>query len=347
MSFTDKEEAEQAQRIANRFLDGTSLGITESRLDFDPAIADPEAAADRVAEYWISAPKSLIMACVYLVAALNAFAGNTEKVDAFLLRLVSKRMLSENDVLARLKANGKLAMLRKIGQHADTLLQPSVLRLLTAYYSIIYQICLLIEEVGPDRAVSELSTRPDATRDDVAKVRAALAAQDTESEPVPAIPSLDKNRAQVFALKLIAQDWRLFAKDYVQFDTLDRCLRRPQPADDAGLVAIVPIMMLGSFERALLPLLGFSVPDKLFMESSVGRPEITDRDVIVVARRGDFRPQPLNVFPADSGRHDVLSLAELFFPDTTVKCQLFAQRRADGWMTFVDDENWNERPSVR
>ena len=293
------------------------------------------------------AAESLIFACAYIAEALNAFESDSEKLETFLSRLVAKRVLSENDVLARLKANGKLSMLQKIGRHADTLLQPSVLCLLPAHYSIIYQICLLIEEVGDDRAEFELSRHPDATRDDVAKIRAALKPPETERAPISSLLAFENTAAQLFALHLTAGNLRLFASEYVEIDTLDRCLRRPQPADNAGLVAIVPILKLGVFERALMPLLGFDAADKLFLQNGVDRPEITDRDVIVVAKRGSFWPQPMTGFPADTGHHDVLTLAELLFPGCTVRCQLFAHARADGWSTFIDDENWAERPSVR
>src|SRR5262249_32495244 len=156
-----------------------------------------------------------------------------------------------------------------------------LLCLLPAHYSIIYQICLLIEEVGRERAETELLKTTDTTRDDVIKMRAALKPSGTKPESTtPA--KIDDSAAQLFALRLTKQDARLLANEYAVVDTLDQCLRRPQPADDAGLVAIVPLRMLGAFERALMPLLGFDAPDGLFLESTLVGPEITDRDVIVV-----------------------------------------------------------------
>jgi hypothetical protein len=346
VNFVDNDNVvKDAQRVADNFLSETShaaLSLNNPEL----ATADPEAAADQVTEHWTNAPKSLIWACVYFVLAWNAFKDDPDKLDAFLARLASRRVLSQDDILTRWKANGKVAMLRKIGRHADSLLMPSILPLLTAYYSIIYQICLMIEDVGFDRAERWLSTRPNATRDEVINGRSAFKG-DEEREPIPSLPAFEDTGAQLFALQLSSKDRRYFANDYVETDALDRGLNRPQTADNAGLVAIVPISMLGTFERALMPLLGFGALDKVFLQSRVESPEITDRDVIVVARRGNFRPQPLNVFPADAGHRDVLTLACLFFPDATVKCQLFAQQRADGWTTLVGDENWNERPSVR
>jgi hypothetical protein len=253
-------------------------------------------------------------------------------------------VLSENDVLARLKANGKLAMLGKIGRNAETLLQPSILRLLPAHYSIMYQICLLIEEVGRERAEAELAGYSDTTREDVIKIRAALKPDHAEREPV--VPAtFDDSAAQLYAVRLTTQGARAFSNDYARFDTLDKCLHRPQPADNAGLVAIVPLRMLGTFERTLMPLLGFSALNGLYLEAPLNQPEITDRDVIVVAKRGSFRSRSLTAFPSDAG--SVLKLAEYFFPDCGVKCQLFADARSDGWLTLISDENWIEKPSVR
>ncbi|MET4045445.1 hypothetical protein ABIC03_007177 [Bradyrhizobium sp. RT6a] len=342
MSLTGKNAEGRARWIAQH-LSSDTTGETGSHHDADRPLSDEEAAADRVAEHWAKAAEALVTACCYLVKGLDAFDGQSEKLDAFLQRLVTKRVLAENDVLARLKANGKLAMLTKIGRHAETLFQESFLPLLPAHYSIIYQICLLIEEVGPDQAVAELTKYPEVTRDDVVKVRAALKPPpDTAHNPQPA-PQIDGS-AELFALRLTTQDARLFANEYGRLDTLDECLRRPPPADDAGFVAIIPILMMGTIERTLMPLLGFSAPQGLFFESPVQQPEITDREVIVVAKRGNFRPCPLTAFPSSK---NILVLAESFFPSCAVKIQMFAQTRADGWSTLIEDENWTERPTVR
>ena len=344
MSLADNDVVAEAHRIADSFLNETS----HAALSLNPELAatDPEAAADEVTEHWINATKSLILACVYFVVAWNAFKDDPDKLDAFLARLAFRRVLSQDDILTRWKANGKVAMLRKIGRHADLLMLPSILPLLTAYYSIIYQICLMIEDVGFDRAERWLSTRPNATRDEVIKGRAAFKG-DAENEPIPSLPPSEDTGAQLFALRLSSKDWRYFANDYVETDALDRCLNRPPTADNAGLLAIIPFRMLGTFERALMPLLGFGGIDKLFIERRVDQPEITDLNVIVAARRGSFRPRPLTAFPADLGRCDALTLAEFLFPDSTVRCHLFAQQRTDGWLTLIGDENWHEKPSVR
>ena len=333
---------DRAQRIADRLL----AGAGDNALGFAapyPAAVDAEAAADKVAEHWGDAAKSLVIACFHLNAGLKTFAEQPELLNAFLGRLVTKRVLAENDVLARLKANGKLAMLAKIGRHTDTLLHGSLLPLLPAHYSIIYQICLLIEEVGFDLAVKELSKHSEATRDDVIKARAASKPPPSTthgSQPAAQI----EGSAQLFALRLTIQDARFFANEYGRSDTLDECLRRPPPADDAGFVAIVPILMMGTIERTLMPLLGFGASQGLFFESPVQQPEITNREVIVVAKRGKFSPRPLAAFPSAK---NILVLAESFFPSCAVKVQLFAQARADGWSTLIGDENWTERPTVR
>jgi hypothetical protein len=340
MTFANNEAAGQPQRTDDALEQSGAAMDSYSYVTYSDAVE----AADRVADHWINAAKSLVQACALLVEGLNFFAKRPEKLDVFLARLVAKRVFSENDVLARLKANGKLAMLGKIGRNADTLLQPSVLCLLPAHYSIIYQICLLIEEVGCERAKAELAGYPDISREEVLKIRAALKAPNAGPEAVAPVP-LDDSAAQLFAVRLSAGEVRAFASDYARIDTLDKCLRRPQAADNAGLVAIVPLRSLGTFEREFMPLLGFDAPDHLFLDTALNQPEITDRDVIVVAKRGDFRSRPLTAFPSDAG--SLLKMAEHFFPDCGVKCQLFADVRTEGWSTLIGDENWVERPSVR
>ncbi|KRR14924.1 hypothetical protein CQ12_32300 [Bradyrhizobium jicamae] len=340
MIFANNDAAGQPQRTDDALVQGGTAMESHSYVTESDAVD----AADRVADHWVNAAKSLVQACALLVRGLNFFAKDPEKLDVFLARLVAKRVFSENDVLARLKANGKLAMLGKIGRNAETLLQPSVLCLLPAHYSIIYQICLLVEEVGCERAKAELAAYSDIAREDVLKMRAALKAPDTTPEPVAPV-TVDGFAAQLFAVRFTTQSVRSFASDYASIDTLDQCLRRPQPADNAGLVAIVPILALGTFEREFMPLLGFDGPDHLFFGTAPNQPEITDLDVIVVAKRGGFRPELLTAFPSDAG--SVLKLAEFFFPGCDVKCQLFADARASGWSTLIGDENWIEKPSVR
>jgi hypothetical protein len=347
MDATDANALAEAQRIAD------SLPSTEDDLEAPTRDASelgtitPEVAADRVAEHWTNAARSLIMACALLVGSLKSFADVREKLETFLSRLVARRVLSENDVLTRLKANGKMSMLKKIGEHADTLLQPSFLPYLPAHFSLIYQICLTIEAGGADRTQRELAAHPDATRDDIVKIRAALTSPEVVTAPTPVMAIVDGSAAQLFALDLNAKEMRPFSNEYAEIDALQRCLRHPEAADDAGLVARVPIRLIGAFERALMPLLGFGSLDKLYLTASLGQPDITDRDVIAVAMRGKLRSQPLTFFSDDADSLDILALADLLFPDCAVKCQLFAQARTDGWSTFIGDENWNEKPSVR
>jgi hypothetical protein len=344
MSLRDiaNNPAEHTRRRSSGLFDEKCDGLVVRPETFELPVDDPNALADLVIDSWRQASEAIILASAYLATALEALREKDEYLDRFLKRLVAGRVLSENDALARLKAHGKLSMLRKIGQHANTLLEPSILRLLPPSYSIVYQFCLLVEDVGVDHAKSELS--PDVTREDLINRRADLKAGKSEGHPTSP-PSLEVAGVQLFALQLSTRDLRLFTYDYVQADTLDRCLRRPDPAEDAGLVAIVPILMLGQFERTLLMLLGFRKVANLFLDSNVSQPEITDRHVIVVAQRGGLLPQALTSFSVIQDQRNVLALAERIFPNSSRKCQLFARERTEGWLTFVGDENWNEPPS--
>ncbi|UPK26738.1 hypothetical protein [Bradyrhizobium sp. 195] len=318
MILAPNEADERSQHPTG--LDAQIADKAQTSHELCAAASDAEAAADEVADHWIRAANFLILGCKKLVAALQDFENQPEKIQAFLRRLVARGILSENDVLARLKANGKLAMLSKIGKHADVLLQQSFLRVLALRgYSVAYQVCLLIEEAGVVRALAELSNHPEVTRDDVVRIRATLRSPKGVSHEKKQ-DSLD-GAAQLFAMRLTGRDARLFVTEYAQSDTLANCLRCPLPADDAGLVAVVPIATLGAFERNLMPVLGFGSIDGLFLESDPHHPEITDFDVIVVAGRGSFRAQALTEF---RDAENVLDLAEFFFPGCAAKHQLFA-----------------------
>lgn len=342
MSRDNDDTTEPNKRLGAGFLDG----VAPFNENFDVSVTDPKVLADAVIACWQRAPEATIWAGVYLAAALQTLGESGQNLEAFLRYLVSGGVLSENDALGRLRAHGKLSMLRKIGQHADSLLQPSILRRLPAYYSIIYQFCLLIEDVGADRAKVELSTLQEVSREDLIKRRAELKVREAESGTVSP-PPLDYERVQLFALDYpSARDQRFFSNEYVGLDTLARCFRRPDPADGAGLVGVIPIRLLGLFERTLMPLLGFRSINKFLLESGVDYPDITDRNVIAVAERGDFPSQPLTAFPSAQGLEDVLTIADRLFPHAARKCNLFARKRTEGWLSFVGDENWNEMPSL-
>jgi hypothetical protein len=333
------EEAVRLRSVADEIV----CSDTTFRGEDHDSEADAIAAADRVVEHFRNAPRSLVLACIDVMLWMNAFADQSEKLGVFFARLVTRRVLSENDVLSRLKKNGKLAMWRKIANNADTLLQPAWLCLLPAHYSIIYQICLLIEDVGSERALAALAGRHDLSREDVITVRAQQSGNDDPSAPA-APADLEGSATQLFAVRLTALDARYFSQDYASADTLAKCLRRPDPADNAGLVVVAPIRFVGAIERAFMPLLGFGSPDSFFLQAARNQPEITDSEIILVARRGNYRHQPLLTFPSnDAG---VLSLAENFFPDCRVKCQLFAEQPAEGWSTLIGDVNWFERPKL-
>ena len=161
MTIQDIDAVEEAQRIADDLLRGTSSDSAVSHSESGRADIDPEAAADRVAEHWVHAAESLIFACAYIAEALNAFESDSEKLETFLSRLVAKRVLSENDVLARLKGQRQTvdaAEDRSSRRHALAAVDlvsscPHTIR-------IIYQICLLIEEVGIDRAEARVVNAP-------------------------------------------------------------------------------------------------------------------------------------------------------------------------------------------
>lgn len=335
-----EDEAVRLRGVADEIV----CSDTTSRGDDHDSETDAIAAADRVVEHFRNAPRSLVLACIDVLLWTDAFADHPEKLGAFFARLVTKRVLSENDVLSRAKKNGKLAMWRKIANNADTLLQPAWLCLLPAHYSIIYQICLLIEEIGSERALAALAGRHDLSREEVITIRAQQ--KDNDVPSAPAAPTdLENSATQLFAVHFTELDARYFSPEYATADTLSECLRRPGPADNAGLVVVAPIRFMGAIERAFMPLLGFGSPDSIFLQAARNQPEITDSEIILVARRGNYRHQPLLTFP--SKETSVLSLAEHFFPDCKVKCQLFAEQPAQGWSTLIGDGNWIEKPSVR
>jgi hypothetical protein len=303
----------------------------------------PEAIAEELIARWRAAPESVIAACRILVGAVEEFGPSSPAFSSFLGKLVSGKVLSENDALSGMRKNGKLSMLKKIGEHADLLLSEPLLPLLSPGYSVLYQIALLIEDVGFESAKSIVaSLGPGFVREDI------ISAKPNGSNPPPA----DQDSQDVIlepSELLVAtpskREIRLFGQTYAEADALDRSLRRPHSAENSGLVILIPMLAFGVAERELLPLLGFNKISRVFLLGDHNVAEVTNRRLILTAERGSMRSEDLEVSLLADPPLDILAIADRLFPRAGRKCHLFADRRTSDWHSLVGSENWIEEPT--
>lgn len=316
----------------------------------DPAanLGSDETIADFLAReaitHFRAATPNVIAGCRTTAVAADRLGVSTPAFRRFIQFLKEAKVLSENDALSGLRANGKLSMFRKIGEHADSLLDEAMLPLLPPHYSVLYQVVLLIERAGIEFTAGYLkSLGPGFVREDI--INANLPTMPNAAAPATSADNLPMVASQLFVVTPSKRDLDFFRQTYAEPSTLDQLLARPQPAESAGLVVLLPLLLLGTIERTLLPLLGFSKPARLLLLGQDTSPDITSRDVVLVADRGTTVAAGIDVEFLRQQRLNITDVAEHLFPEACQKCHLFARERRAGWDCLVDSENWIQEPS--
>jgi hypothetical protein len=108
--------------------------------------SEPELVAKRFLEHRAASVKEEVTGNVILNQGIAACADDSEKYRTLLRALVGAKVISQAEADAGEKANkSTVSMLKKIGKHANTILDPRILPYLQPGYSVLYQFCNLIE----------------------------------------------------------------------------------------------------------------------------------------------------------------------------------------------------------
>jgi hypothetical protein len=314
--------------------------------------------------------RSLVEACRRIRDARESFRGSREKEDAFIAVLVEGRLLSTAEGQLGF-SSPKLSKLCKIGDSADLLERPEIIKLLTleSGYSVLYELVLLYEAAisgagnskFPDFLREVEACEGPLTREYLDKRKRAHQAIKTDVIPSDIWDEVTRDQSadpasaefhlpsQVLMLTPRDEDWRWLRQDYpddAPLATLARTLPlHENVGPDAALVVFAELRQLFTVERVLLALCGF---DKVFQVHLLRRPDspdVTRAQVIVVAKRGRMTLRSLDEFQ-DDGPLDTPAIAARLVPDAIRRCHAFASKATSGWHSIIGDDTWAEKPSL-
>lgn len=115
-----------------------------------PEAAEPQAIARDFLRHRAMAVSEEVSADTVLARGIREFRSDEAKLSEMLRSLVTAKVLSEDEAKASGDAKAKkneIAMLIKIGEHADILLHPKILPLLQPGHSVLYQLVKLYEDL--------------------------------------------------------------------------------------------------------------------------------------------------------------------------------------------------------
>ena len=326
---------------------------------------DPVSEGNRIVELFARSAQEYVAACVLIKNMLKRFPHGTPEFTQFAEVLVSARHLSESEA-ARGAKSGKLSKLCKIGEYADVLLLPELLRCVEAGYTVAYQACLLHEALPGEldtktQALIEIvDSAPDLTKEHlVGKTQDAKAINtdidDDQSNAEPDEPDILQQIAQQSIDLILAtpprETMRLLSETLSDHSALFRCLKFYElVAKEAVLVVIAKIAGLPTIEAKLFPCCGFKRFAHVLLVRQPTSADIGGADVVIVGIRGSVQPILLTSDSWLSEKDEVLdpvAIAERLFPDAERKLHVFATERSDSWSTLIGDENWSEQLTLK
>jgi hypothetical protein len=137
-------------------MDAISLEQSKSLTQYNPPTdlllskTDPVVFASRIGEGMRAGVRSVIGACVLLFEADRLFDTDPRLLDQFFLALVDENVIPKRSARLGNVGKSKFSMLRKIGKHADLLLDDGIFRFLESGYSVLYHVILLYEALPGD-----------------------------------------------------------------------------------------------------------------------------------------------------------------------------------------------------
>jgi hypothetical protein len=244
-------------------------------------------------------------------------------------------------------------MLRKIGAHADLLLDAQIFKYLPPGRSILFYVIRLYEVLSGDhdnriaRLVQLFEAEGSPSRDFlIEQVKLAERASQPD-EPRTADPWVVGDARQRFDLILMTlldrQYLRRSVEDYADRAPLCRRIHERVSKHAIG-IAIARLVDLPVIENKLLPGCGFDSRAQVLLIKDPADPDVTDAQVIVVATRGQRDIEDLASFQwlPDGERLDAVALASRLVPDAKSRLHLFASAESDGWNSIIGEANWRQ-----
>jgi hypothetical protein len=323
---------------------------------------DPATQAALVAESWGASIQAIIKTGVLIAESLRAFDGDPDRLDAFIIALVEKGVLTPNEARRRHVAP-KLVELRTIGEHEKLFTLPQVVPFLVPSYTTLYHLTVLFRQLPETdeqkqiaNLIKKLESAPDKiTRDFLIDETALLKRGRRKAALVASAPDAAQFTNHGFAsqaqpqLVLITPDLadeRAVATAYATSDGLEQRLpitNQLRESDELAVVLVTRVSALPLIAEKLLNLCGFDCHHaRFFLPQPPNAAEVGDEVVAVTADRGDVHimapPAGAWLDPADAA--DPRAIAARLYPEVATRLHVFAKSRAKGWQALVGAENW-------
>ncbi len=330
----------------------------------------------QLAAEWQGGIASCMRMCRGLRDGVLSFEGAPALLNAFLAPLVGCGVLTQNDALLG-RSSAKISMLMQIAEHEHLLLRLEIARHLANGFTIAYQACVIFKRLPgkEEEKVNELARilaecPDDGAREyllgvtrrlkrDAAAERAPQQADAQATGDAPPTGTLGGlidggRRFDLIVVTPEPAEFRLLGEDYhdevgAEESTLARLLPIRRVVDgDAAIIVAAPHRDFPVVANKLLDLCGFSRPSRVLLTRPTTSRDITDAEVIVIAKRGDARLNlPEDGSGDEEGALEPLEAAARLCPDAAHRLHLFASAQTQGWCCVPVDGSWLERPSVR
>jgi hypothetical protein len=323
-------------------------------LRFLPGKIDYSVLALEIARGIRAGARSMIDACVLLQQGISVCEDDADLKDTFL-----RALASENVIPKRSSRTGegfeksKLSMLRKIGAHADLLLDQRLFKFLEPGRSILFHVVRLYEELQGDheQRVTELAKRfgvqgalsrsfliDQIKAEEQAKGKGHKV---KSAEPWASATKSDADLGEFDLVLLTPSQEELLRLEQYSFDEIPRRFLGELRLSDAGYgIAVARLADISKVER-LLEAFGFAQVSHVILTHVPDDPIVTNATVAVLGERIAATVINADAFewclPGEA--LDVHALADRLTPSAKNRLHLFASDEAEGWTSVVSEAN--------
>jgi hypothetical protein len=324
------------------------------RPPFLPGKINPSILALEIAEGIRAGARLMIEACVLLDKGMRLCEADAASKDQFLqslaeVNVIPKRSSRTGEGFEK----SKLSMLRKIGEHADLLLDDRLFKFLEPGRSILYHVIRMWQELpgGHDERMARLieifESQGSLTRSflidqiGLAKRASLPVTQQATEQWTPGAELEDFDL--VLASAVSPRDVRRLTDEYADRPPLCICVHE-RVAKVAVGIFICRLIDLPIVANKLLPGCGFATISRIILPTSPDDSNVTNAQAVVIASRGRRDIEGITELPwlGPDESLEPVSLASRLVPNAKNKLQLFATMQTDGWSSITGDANWGQ-----
>jgi hypothetical protein len=312
---------------------------------------------------------------------LTSFHDDAEKLTEFLQALHEAKVLTKEEVASGLspKSDAAASKMKKISEYADVIRDERILPLLSAGYSVLYEVALLFQELERrQQGVAHLRARlmtsngpisrswlkgqrakleENSTETDKKAVQVELPKVDPSDAPsiqptatadediAPEVGQPNEPAAEADKTPVAAVLMTVSSKDVSRLDKALQengdpdCLTLRDQIEDRAVLLVHTKASTLISMQAIIKSLGFDRCSRIGLVGEVTGNEITSSGVMALYVRGGLK----GIAETINWRSEKgpVALADRILAGIEGRrVHLFAKSQSDGWDSFVGEENW-------